>query len=346
MVHISVYRLSGSLCLKTMVGPEAAVSTVKEELYNILCIPPIFQELLLDSTVLDDNAICNDFCQGREDQQIVLGMTITMDKWHQGDTAAKITALQDIVAQEPEEQSDRSRVLVAAALDDHSETVQNEAAQILARIGRGDEVVIESVVQRLQHDDANVRQRAVDCLHELLPNCRTDNIHTDVIAALVHCLSNSSQGVQERAAIALGSLAKRGDRRVLNAMSDVLESRRDAAYVLRAVLEALTKIVFHRNEKLIILAAAKLDHIDPYVRRWAVELLAKVSDVGERLAITAVIAHFEHPNDDIRISADTALRHVAQVGDQFTMDLLACLFSHEDLGVRLAAKVAYRYFAR
>eukprot|EP00930_Biecheleria_cincta_P043470 TRINITY_DN29849_c0_g1_i1.p1 TRINITY_DN29849_c0_g1~~TRINITY_DN29849_c0_g1_i1.p1 ORF type:complete len:351 (-),score=74.64 TRINITY_DN29849_c0_g1_i1:57-1109(-) len=347
MVRVAVSHLSGRVCLETDAGTTTTALDLKMQLHDLLGVPPVYQAILSESATLDDHDNLVRYDDDGE-QPLCLRFLITMEKAlallqnvHASDESKK-GLLQGLLEPGMRMQTDCSRV-AAAALEDASQVVRRSGAEVLAKVAKGNQFAIDQVIQRLQHSSEETRSAALVTLQDLV----VDHGNENVVAALVRCLRDSKDAVVAKAATMLETLAGKDDAQVVGAMVRLLESNQSSSeIVLVPVLSALSKLVACRSEKVIVLAAANLEHRHPCVRRWAVECLAAVSQRGDRLAIKEVAERLAHDQDHVRLAADLALTRVVEKHDEFAIDTLAELCLHADSGVRAAARIAHGRLSR
>lgn len=347
MVRIAVSHLSGRVCLETDAETTTTALDLKMQLHGLLGIPPVFQALLSESATLDDhdNLIGYD---GDGGQPLCLRFLITMEKalevLQKTDASddSKKELLQGLLEPGLQMQTDCSRV-AAAALEDSSQAVRSSGAEVLVKVAKGNDFAIGQVIQRLQHSSEETRNAALATLQDLV----VDHGNENVVAALVRCLWDSKDTVVAKASTMLETVAVKDDSQVVGAMIRLLESDRSSSEIMLApVFSALSKLVTYRNEKVITLSAANLEHRHPCVRRWAVECIAAVSQRGDRLAIREVAERLAHDQDHVRLAADLAFRRIAEKHDQFAIVILAELCLHADSGVRAAARITHGRLSR
>lgn len=192
------------------------------------------------------------------------------------------------------------------------------------------------VVRNRRHLDVTA-VRALDTLAFKAHRGDSESIDA-VCACFEHCCEHFSGSARQRAVQALGRIAGRRDKRVIDALLPRLGDmdcrvRVQAASVLGQMAEK-------GDQRAIDRVVSLLGDTHSWVRDKALVVLQQVAVQGDGCAIDVVATLFSNPSSFVRADAVWALRRLAQKGDRRAIDAISPLLRDADASVRREARSA------
>jgi len=209
MIRVFMHTLAGELMGEVEVERSASGRKLKNLIAAQWHLPPDCQELILDTTVIDDQA---SLMQDRQDSsELHLTLLVSLER-------------------------------VYRRLDDASAKVRQKAVQAVAHVAqRGDEPAIDALAARLRDPTAIVRAAAVRGLARL---ARKGDART--IGLVSAHLEHADPGIRRSALESLALITEVGDAHVIQAASARLED--PIAFVRLAAAEVLGRVAERRVE--------------------------------------------------------------------------------------------------
>eukprot|EP00416_Gambierdiscus_australes_P025483 CAMPEP_0171064890 /NCGR_PEP_ID=MMETSP0766_2-20121228/6545_1 /TAXON_ID=439317 /ORGANISM="Gambierdiscus australes, Strain CAWD 149" /LENGTH=382 /DNA_ID=CAMNT_0011520959 /DNA_START=49 /DNA_END=1197 /DNA_ORIENTATION=- len=295
-VNVDIRSLSGAL-LSLNVDRGSTVADVKAEIQRQWETPALYQILTCGDSVLA-NA---ESIQAIAESSSALSMTMLV-----------------------------SHEEVSKELDSGESLRQLPTLQALANLGsRAGDFAVDAVCALLDGPDTEVFTKAAQTLVSI-----AGPENKSALAALTKMVG-SRNGTKRRLAVtALGSLARPGDKEVLEGLTHHIENSMTCARC--CALDALA-VVGHGQESAIAMIIAQLQHLEVRVRTFAVRALATAAIPGDAASVAAAVSRLEDSAVEVRIAAVRTTAKLASSADEAAVaGVMQCLEDRNTF-VRMAA---------
>jgi len=198
-------------------------------------------------------------------------------------------------------------VLANAGASFQDKTSAVEALSQIAR--RGDDKVINAITKLLQEGSSAIRYAAICALPKIVQQG-----HPPTIAALTVSLENDCHQNRGAAIGALAKLVQKGHRPTIDSLMTVLANDGDSSFVRTSAVEALSQIARRGDDKVINAITKLLQEGGSAIRYAAICALPKIVQQGHPTTIAALTVSLEDDCHQNRGAAIGALAKLVQKG--------------------------------
>jgi HEAT repeat protein len=225
-------------------------------------------------------------------------------------------------------------VLANAGASFQDKTSAVEALSQIAR--RGDDKVINAITKLLQEGSSAIRYAAICALPKIVQQG-----HPPTIAALTVSLENDCHQNRGAAIGALAKLVQKGHRPTIDSLMTVLANDGDSSFVRTSAVEALSHIARRGDDK-VINAITKLlqEDCSGGCSTSVVEALSELAIRGNDKVINAITKLLQEGGSAIRYAAICALPKIVQQGHPTTIAALTVSLEddcHQNRGAAIGA---------
>jgi hypothetical protein len=208
--------------------------------------------------------------------------------------------------------ADPVKLAVLAVLANAGASFQDKrsAVEALSQIARrGDDKVINAITKLLQEGSGVIRYAAICALPKIVQQG-----HPPTIAALTVSLENDCHQNRGAAIGALAKLVQKGHRPTIDSLMTVLANDGDSSFVRTSAVEALSQIARRGDDKVINAITKLLQEGGSAIRYAAICALPKIVQQGHPTTIAALTVSLEDDCHQNRGAAIGALAKLVQKG--------------------------------
>jgi hypothetical protein len=208
--------------------------------------------------------------------------------------------------------ADPVKLAVLAVLANAGASFQDKrsAVEALSQIARrGDDKVINAITKLLQEGSGVIRYAAICALPKIVQQG-----HPPTIAALTVSLENDCHQNRGAAIGALVKLVQKGHRPTIDSLMTVLANDGDSSFVRTSAVEALSQIARRGDDKVINAITKLLQEGGSAIRYAAICALPKIVQQGHPTTIAALTVSLEDDCHQNRGAAIGALAKLVQQG--------------------------------
>eukprot|EP00930_Biecheleria_cincta_P036051 TRINITY_DN24753_c0_g1_i2.p1 TRINITY_DN24753_c0_g1~~TRINITY_DN24753_c0_g1_i2.p1 ORF type:complete len:281 (+),score=36.32 TRINITY_DN24753_c0_g1_i2:92-934(+) len=235
-----------------------------------------------------------------------------------------------------------SKKAITHHLDDASPAIRVEALQATIRVAEetciGD---VKAILGRTEDKDASLRHLAVSALTYLVHG--DDFEAPAVIDAGIRLLRDGDSTVRQAARSLLCTVARKGDRKVIAALVDIIQS--EQACLRQEAIEALPEITIRGDEVAVAAVADCLSDESLAVRREAVATLGDIANYFDSDICELLCSHLTDPDPSFRCALAHASAILARLHPG-TITMLISFLQDTHAEVRYRALLALGVVAR
>jgi HEAT repeat protein len=294
------------------------------KIVKVLWLPRVLVTLDLKLAVL-----ANAGASGHTENQAMVAKQLLRD-----DSSAAVNLTRIKTNADPVNLDLKLAVLANAGASFQDKTSAVEALSQIAR--RGDDKVINAITKLLQEGSSAIRYAAICALPKIVQQG-----HPPTIAALTVSLENDCHQNRGAAIGALAKLVQKGHRPTIDSLMTVLANDGDSSFVRTSAVEALSHIARRGDDK-VINAITKLlqEDCSGGCSTSVVEALSELAIRGNDKVINAITKLLQEGGSAIRYAAICALPKIVQQGHPTTIAALTVSLEddcHQNRGAAIGA---------
>jgi len=340
-MRAKVQTLDGSASVDLDVDAKSTVAGLKEACRGKWLFPAMLQKLAVGGTVLQDSDVLESLCAAGE-PDLVVTFSLSLSVLEDVDDYLRYEAHQalDQATSQLEnafaECAERAVQAVIGCLLDAEAGNRRLAMRILGDVAPpGDTRVVDLACAALDDEEPQVVCAAMEVLAKRAPP--SDPAVTDaLIACMVSSPLKHGEDVTFAAVRTLGSLARKGDRKSIDALC---AGMKDPNSYMRMLVLDIVSVVAEPGDKVAVAAVqACLKDFQGNIRLKALETFAKLSVEADENAVAALIECTRDVNAKLRCRAIIALGKLLAPGaNESAISAVCAAVADEEEDVRCVA---------